>query len=220
MQMLPVEASQACPRSLPLSVGVRRHLDTAGLWLPGPAWPPQALNSAFRNDHLSTASSMCPLSPTSSQSRFRSSLLPPGPALHAHFSTSRDPCSGVTAAPNQPPLLPTPGLSAHAAHPSCSLSSPRHSELKMSTTYLSPSLPPLPGLCADPFTIHRQAFQVAYMVKNLPAVQEIWVQHLGGEDPLEEGMQPTPLFLPKESHSQRSLGGYSLWCRKELDTTD
>ena len=90
----------------------------------------------------------------------------------------------------------------------------------MSTTYLSPSLPPLPGLCADPFTIHRQAFQVAYMVKNLPAVQEIWVQHLGGEDPLEEGMQPTPLFLPKESHSQRSLGGYSLWCRKELDMTD
>ena len=26
------------------------------------------------------------------------------------------------------------------------------------------------------------------MVKNLPAVQEIWVQSLGQEDPLEEGM--------------------------------
>ena len=26
------------------------------------------------------------------------------------------------------------------------------------------------------------------MVKNLPAVQETWVQSLGGEDPLEEGM--------------------------------
>ena len=26
------------------------------------------------------------------------------------------------------------------------------------------------------------------MVKNLPAVQEIWVQFLGGEDPLEKGI--------------------------------
>ena len=25
-------------------------------------------------------------------------------------------------------------------------------------------------------------------VKNLPVMQEIWVQSLGGEDPLEEGM--------------------------------
>ena len=29
---------------------------------------------------------------------------------------------------------------------------------------------------------------VAQMVKNLPAVQEIWVQFLGGEDPLEKGI--------------------------------
>ena len=27
------------------------------------------------------------------------------------------------------------------------------------------------------------------MVKNLPAVQETWVRSLGGEDPLEEGME-------------------------------
>ena len=26
------------------------------------------------------------------------------------------------------------------------------------------------------------------MVKNLPAVQEIWIRSLGQEDPLEEGM--------------------------------
>ena len=123
MQMLPVEASQACPRSLPLSVGVRGHMDNAGLWLLGPAWPPQALNSAFKNGHLSTASSTCSLSPTSSGSRFRSALLPLGPDLHARCSTSGDPCSGVTAAPNQPNLLPTPGLSAHAAHPLAELTS-------------------------------------------------------------------------------------------------
>ena len=29
---------------------------------------------------------------------------------------------------------------------------------------------------------------VAQVVKNLPAMQETWVQHLGWEDPLEEGM--------------------------------
>ena len=29
---------------------------------------------------------------------------------------------------------------------------------------------------------------VVQMVKNLPAVQETWVQSLGREDPLEEGM--------------------------------
>ena len=29
---------------------------------------------------------------------------------------------------------------------------------------------------------------MAQMVKNPPAIQETWVQSLGGEDPLEEGM--------------------------------
>ena len=29
---------------------------------------------------------------------------------------------------------------------------------------------------------------VVQMVKNLPAMQETWVQSLGGEDPLEKGM--------------------------------
>ena len=29
---------------------------------------------------------------------------------------------------------------------------------------------------------------VAQMVKNLPAMQEIWVQSLSQEDPLEKGM--------------------------------
>ena len=33
-----------------------------------------------------------------------------------------------------------------------------------------------------------RAFLVAQTVKNLPAMQEIWVQSLGWEDPLEKGM--------------------------------
>ena len=32
--------------------------------------------------------------------------------------------------------------------------------------------------------------------------------------------QPTPVFLPGESHGQRSLEGYSLWGHKESDTTE
>ena len=35
---------------------------------------------------------------------------------------------------------------------------------------------------------HSWASWVAQMVKNLPAVWETWVQSLGWEDPLEEGM--------------------------------
>ena len=50
------------------------------------------------------------------------------------------------------------------------------------------------------------------VVKNPPAVQEpqeTWVPSLGQKDPLEEGMATTPVFLPGESHGQRSLAGYS-----------
>ena len=36
---------------------------------------------------------------------------------------------------------------------------------------------------------------VAQMVKNLPAVQEIWVLSLGWEDPLEKGMATHPSIL-------------------------
>ena len=64
---------------------------------------------------------------------------------------------------------------------------------------------------------------MAQRVKNLPArqeTQETQVQSLGQEDPLEEGMQPTPVLLPGESHGQRSLVGYSPWGRKELNTTE
>ena len=32
--------------------------------------------------------------------------------------------------------------------------------------------------------------------------------------------QPTPVFLPGESHGQRSLTAYSPWGCKELDTTE
>ena len=61
-------------------------------------------------------------------------------------------------------------------------------------------------------------FQVAQMVKNLPTMQEtqVWSK----EDPQENGMQPTPVFLSGESHGQRSQVGYSPWGRRESDKTE
>ena len=52
------------------------------------------------------------------------------------------------------------------------------------------------------------------MVKNLPAMQETRVGSLGQEDALEKEMASTLVFLPGESHGQRSLAGYSPWCRR------
>ena len=40
-------------------------------------------------------------------------------------------------------------------------------------------------------------------------MQETWVQFLGWEDPWRRKWQPTSVFLPGESHGQRSLAGYS-----------
>ena len=59
------------------------------------------------------------------------------------------------------------------------------------------------------------------VVKNPPAVQEtqeMQVQSLSLEDPLEEGMPTILESLPGESQEQRSLVGYSLWGHTESDT--
>ena len=56
--------------------------------------------------------------------------------------------------------------------------------------------------------------QVALVVKNLPASACIV------KAPWRRAWQPIPVFLPGESHGQRSLVGYSPWGHKELDTTE
>ena len=45
------------------------------------------------------------------------------------------------------------------------------------------------------------------MVNNPPAMQETWVQSLGWEDNLEEGMAATPVFLPGKSPWTEEPGG-------------
>ena len=48
-------------------------------------------------------------------------------------------------------------------------------------------------------------------------MQETQIQALGRENPLEKGMQPTPVFLPGKFHGQKALVGYKSWGHKELD---
>ena len=41
-----------------------------------------------------------------------------------------------------------------------------------------------------------------------------------GKIPWKREWLPTPVFLPREFHGQRSLESYSPWSRKELGTTE
>ena len=62
---------------------------------------------------------------------------------------------------------------------------------------------------------------MAQTVKNLPAMQETWVQSLGGEDPLEKGMATHSSILAwRIPCTERSLVGYSPWGHKESDKTE
>ena len=65
---------------------------------------------------------------------------------------------------------------------------------------------------------------MALVVKTPPAnagdvrdvVSILWVSKI----PSRRKWQPIPVFLLGESRGQRSLVGYRLWGRKELDTTE
>ena len=56
---------------------------------------------------------------------------------------------------------------------------------------------------------------MAQMVKNLPAIREMWVQSLGWEDPLKKKWLPTPVFWPRDFHGLKCP-----WGGKEQDTTE
>ena len=62
---------------------------------------------------------------------------------------------------------------------------------------------------------YEWASLVAQMLKNLPAMQETWLQSLGRNDPLEKGMAThSSISLSGEFCGQRSLVGYSPWGHK------
>ena len=56
---------------------------------------------------------------------------------------------------------------------------------------------------------------VAQLVKNSPAMREMWVQSLGWEDPLEKGKATLQVFGAGEFP-----GLYSPWGHKESDVTE
>ena len=64
------------------------------------------------------------------------------------------------------------------------------------------------------------ASQMAQRLKHLPAIWETWVRSLVRKIPWRRKWQPTPVFLPGESHGWRSLVGYSPRGCKESDTTE
>ena len=47
-----------------------------------------------------------------------------------------------------------------------------------------------------------------------------WFNPWVGKIPWRRKWQPTPVFLPRKSHGQKSLVGYSPWCHKQLDITE
>ena len=68
------------------------------------------------------------------------------------------------------------------------------------------------------------ASQVAQEVKNPPAsagdIKRLGFDPWVGKISWRRKWQLTPVFLPGESHGQRSLAGYSSWGRRELDMTE
>ena len=80
----------------------------------------------------------------------------------------------------------------------------------------SPTMPVATGIGS--FCDFLWASLVDQTVKNLPANAgdpgfNLWVRKI----PWRKKWLPTPVFLPGESHGQRSLVGYSPWSHKELD---
>ena len=61
--------------------------------------------------------------------------------------------------------------------------------------------------CIISLPLALRASLVAPMGKNPPAMQETWVWSQGWEDPLEEDMAPSPVFLPGESLWTEEPGG-------------
>ena len=68
----------------------------------------------------------------------------------------------------------------------------------------------------------RKAWQppMTQMVKNLPAVQETWVQSLGREDPLEKDMATHFSILAWRIPWTEEPGGLKSRSHKESDTTE
>ena len=81
---------------------------------------------------------------------------------------------------------------------------------------------PVPHLHCQAGSNQPGASLVAQVVKNLLAMWEFHpeLHPWAGKISWRKAWQPTPVFLPGESHRQRSLVGYSPWGRKDSDMTE
>ena len=72
--------------------------------------------------------------------------------------------------------------------------------------------------------INNGASHRVLVVKNWPAntgdIKKGGFDHWAGKIPWSGKWQPTPVFLPGESHEQRSLVGYNPWGHRESDMTE
>ena len=67
---------------------------------------------------------------------------------------------------------------------------------------------------------HAPGFLVVQLVKNLTAMQgDPCLIPGSGRSPWRSKWRPTLIFLPRKSHGQRGLAGYSPWGHSESDTT-
>ena len=62
--------------------------------------------------------------------------------------------------------------------------------------------------------------ELAGILLPMQEKQEMQVQSLGWEDPLEYKVATTPVFLPGKFHGQRSLAGYNPEGNKESHMTE
>ena len=94
-----------------------------------------------------------------------------------------------------------------------------------------PYTPPQPSLSDDSFNFcltytHCKTWKL--IICDFPRGSErICLQHRRpgfnpwvGKISWRRNWQPTPVFLPRESHGHRSLVGYETWTRKELGMTE
>ena len=72
----------------------------------------------------------------------------------------------------------------------------------------------LEGHCRQWASLVAQQWRIRLQCKR-PKFDH-WIRNI----PWRRAWQPTPVFLPGDSHGQRSLAGYSPWGRKESDMTE
>ena len=126
----------------------------------------------------------------------------------AWISKDRGAIPGLRRSPQRRDWLPTPVFLTGESHGQRSLAGYSSWDYKSQT-----------WLRAIFGGFQIRGFPGGSMLKNLPQCRRCKFDPWVRKSPWRRKWQPTPVFLPGESHGQRNLAGYGPWGRKELDTT-